>query len=133
VEGIAALAVHEPGRTFAADVTEMTATARHVRSGAVTVAAKAAMTMAGPCEPGDVLGVIGGEFVVIGSDLAEVAATVTDRLLGGGGEMVTLVGGADAGDLVARCSEHLASAHPHIEVISYDGGQPRYPLLLSVE
>ena len=133
VEGIAALAVHEPGRTFAADVTEMTATARHVRSGAVTVAAKAAMTMAGPCQPGDVLGVISGEFVIVGSDLAEVAATLTDRLLGGGGELVTLVAGAEAGDLLERCSAHLAQAHPHVDVVVFDGGQPRYPLLLSVE
>ena len=57
VQGLAALAVHEPGRAFDQDVLEMTATARHARHGAVTVAAKQAMTMAGPCEPGDILGV----------------------------------------------------------------------------
>ena len=34
----------------------MTATARHARHGAVTVAARQAITMAGPCEPGDALG-----------------------------------------------------------------------------
>ena len=39
VQGLAALAVHEPGRTFDQDVLEMTATARHARHGAVTVAA----------------------------------------------------------------------------------------------
>ena len=36
VQGLAALAVHEPGRTFDQDVLEMTATARHARHGAVT-------------------------------------------------------------------------------------------------
>ena len=98
VEGLAALAVHEPGRTFDQDVLEMTATARHARQGAVTVAAKQAITMAGPCEPGDVLGAIGGDFVVVGHDLTEVAEDVLGRLLGGGGEMVTLVSGADDAD-----------------------------------
>ena len=49
------------------DVREMTATARHARHGAVTVAAKQAITMAGPCEPGDVLGVIAGDFAVVGA------------------------------------------------------------------
>ena len=44
----------------------MTATARHARHGAVTVAARQAMTMAGPCEPGDVLGVVEGDFAVVG-------------------------------------------------------------------
>ena len=76
VEGLAALAVHEPGRTFDQDVLEMTATARHARQGAVTVAARQAITMAGPCEPGDVLGAIGGDFVVVGHDLTEVAEDV---------------------------------------------------------
>ncbi len=52
VQGLAALAVHEPGRIFEQDVLEMTAAARHARSGAVTVAVKQAMTTAGPCEPG---------------------------------------------------------------------------------
>src|SRR5207247_10101439 len=56
-QGLAALAVHGPGRTFDQDVLEMTATSRHARHGAITIAAKQAITMAGPCEPGDVLGV----------------------------------------------------------------------------
>ena len=67
VQGLAAIAVHEPGRTFEQDVLEMTATARHARHGAVTVAARQAITMAGPCEPGDVLGVIAGDFAVVGT------------------------------------------------------------------
>ena len=70
VQGLAALAVHEPGRAASTqDVLEMTATARHARHGAVTVAARRAITMAGPCEPGDVLGVIEGDFAVVGDDL----------------------------------------------------------------
>ena len=73
VQGLAALAVHEPARSFDADVLEMTATARHTRHGAVTVAARKAMTMAGPCEPGDVLGVVAGDFALVGHDLDTVA------------------------------------------------------------
>ncbi len=133
VQGLAALAVHEPGRTFEQDILEMTAAARHARSGAVTVAAKQAMTMAGPCEPGDVLGAIEGDFVVVGDDLFTVATDVLERLLGGGGELVTVVSGAEAGDLAERCAAHLAGAHPTVDVVVYDGGQQRYPLLLGVE
>jgi dihydroxyacetone kinase-like predicted kinase len=133
VQGLAALAVHEPGRAFDQDVLEMTAAARHARSGAVTVAAKRAMTMGGPCEPGDVLGAIEGDFVVVGDDLFTVATEVLERLLGGGGELVTMVSGAEAGDLAERCAAHLAAAHPTVDVVVYDGGQQRYPLLLGVE
>lgn len=135
VQGLAAMAVHEPGRSFDADILEMTATARHVRHGAVTIAARQAMTMAGPCEPGDVLGVIAGDFAVVGDDLYGVAEIVTERLLGGGGELVTLVAGAadEAPVLASRCVEHLRRKHPHVDVVVYDGGQDRYPLLIGVE
>lgn len=135
VQGLAALAVHEPGRTFDQDVLEMTATARHARQGAVTVATKQAITMAGPCEPGDVLGAIAGDFVVVGHDLADVAQDVIGRLLGGGGEMITLVSGADDADgaLAASCAEWLEEEHPTVDVVVYDGGQERYPLLVAVE
>jgi dihydroxyacetone kinase-like predicted kinase len=133
VQGLAAMAVHEPGRTFEDDIVGMTAAARHARSGAVTVAVRQAMTSAGPCEPGDVLGVIEGDFVLVGTDVLEVARGVLDRLLGGGGELVTLVAGADAADLAQRCAAYLAQTRPTVDVVVYDGGQQRYPILVGVE
>jgi hypothetical protein len=80
----------------------MTAAARHARSGAVTVAVRQAMTSAGPCEPGDVLGAIEGDFVLVGHDLSRWLEEVLERLLGGGGELVTVVGGRRRSDLAER-------------------------------
>jgi len=133
VQGLAALAVHEPARGFDADVLEMTATARHTRHGAVTIAARRAITMAGPCEPGDVLGVIEGDFAVVGDDLIAVATEILERMLGGGGELVTIVSGVGGNGLAVHCEEYVADKHAHVDVVVYDGGQDRYPLLLSVE
>ncbi|MGI8900372.1 MAG: DAK2 domain-containing protein [Nocardioides sp.] len=133
VKGLAALAVHEPGRAFDQDVLEMTAAARHARSGAVTVASRQAMTSAGPCEPGDVLGVIEGDFTVVGADLFTVATEVIERLLGGGGELVTVVSGGGGTDLAQQCAAYLSHVHPTVDVVRYDGGQDRYPLLVCVE
>jgi DAK2 domain fusion protein YloV len=133
VQGLAALAVHEPARGFDADVLEMTATARHTRHGAVTIAARQAITMAGPCEPGDVLGVIEGDFALVGDDLTEVATRILERMLGGGGELVTLVSGVGSNGLAALCEKYVADRYAHVDVVVYDGGQDRYPLLMSVE
>ncbi len=133
VQGLAAMAVHEPGRTFDQDVREMTATARHARHGAVTVAAKQAMTMAGLCEPGDVLGVIAGDFAIVGQDSHAVAAEVLDRLMAGGGELVTIVSGAGGEELATEAAAYVERTHPAVDVVVYDGGQERYPLLVSVE
>jgi DAK2 domain fusion protein YloV len=133
VQGIAAMAVHEPGRPFDSDVVHMTSAARSTRHGAVTVAARQAMTTVGPCEPGDVLGVLQGDFAIIGEDLFEVGTAVLERLLTGGGELVTLVSGADSDDLAERCEAWVEAEHPGVDVLVYDGGQARYPLLVAVE
>jgi hypothetical protein len=134
VQGLAALAVHEPGRPFDQDVVAMTSAARHARHGAVTVAARKAITTAGPCSPGDVLGAIEGDFVVVGDDLLDVAWGVLVRLIGGGSaELVTLVAGEGAGGLAERLEKMLVRRHPVLEVVVYDGGQSRYPLLIAVE
>lgn len=134
VQGLAALAVHEPNRAFDADVVAMTAAAGQTRHGAVTIAARQAVTMAGVCQPGDVLGVVDGDFAVIGSDLLDVATEVVARMLAAGGELVTVVTGDGAGpglaDGVARA---VRRGHPEADTVVYRGGQPRYPLLLGVE
>ncbi|GGR61549.1 DAK2 domain fusion protein YloV [Nocardioides luteus] len=135
VQGLAAIAVHEPGRKFDKDVLEMTATARHARHGAVTISNTRAITMAGPCMPGDALGVLDGDFVKVGPDLETCATYVLARLIGGGGELVTLVSGLEdpTGELAQAVAAWLAANHPAVDVMVYDGGQERYPLLMSVE
>lgn len=135
VQGLAAIAVHEPGRKFDKDVLEMTATARHARHGAVTISNTRAITMAGPCMPGDALGVLDGDFVKVGQDLETCATYVLARLIGGGGELVTLVSGLEdpTGELAQGVAAWLAANHPAVDVMVYDGGQERYPLLMSVE
>ncbi len=133
VQGLAALAVHEPDHGFDADVVAMTTAAGHVREGAVTVAATQAMTSVGVCRPGDVLGVIGGDFAVIGHDLGDVAVEVLRRMLAAGGELVTVVTGAGAEQLGEWVVEQVGLTHPEVDVVCLDGGQQRYPVLLGVE
>ena len=134
VQGLAAAAVHEPGRAFDTDVVAMTTAAAHTRHGAVTVAAREAVTSAGVCRPGDVLGVVEGDFAIIGSDLSDVAVEVVRRMLAVGGELVTLVTGQDAdGTLASSVGAVVHAEHPEVDTVVYAGGQARYPLLIGVE
>jgi dihydroxyacetone kinase-like predicted kinase len=81
-----------------------------------------------------VLALVEGEVLLIGSDLSTVCATLLDRMLDGGGEMVTLVLGAGApADLGEGLTRYLADHRPFVEVQTFDGGQPHYPLLVGVE
>jgi DAK2 domain fusion protein YloV len=132
VQGLAAIAVADPARRFGDDVIAMAEAAAATRWAEVTLAEHEALTSAGRCRPGDVLGSAEGDVVVIGSDLAAVGRDLLDRLLSAGGEMATLVVGPDPalGDAV---SGHLAAKHPTIEVIRYDGGPAGVPLQVGVE
>ena len=90
--------------------------------------------MAGRCEPGDVLGLVEGEVNLIGHDVGAVSRTVLDRMLGGGGELVTLLVGEDAPPgLGEELTTHIAESFPFAEIQVYEGGQPNYPLLIGVE
>lgn len=134
VQALAALAVHDPGRPFDAAVVAMSSAAAATRHGAVTIAAEDGITMAGPCRAGDVLGVVNGDFAVVGSSTVEVALEVLRRLDLATAEIVTLVVGdtcdkATADDLADR----LGRENVHVEVDVLHGGQPTYGLFLAVE
>ncbi len=134
VQSLAAIAVHDPAARFDDDVVAMTRAAGATRYGAVTVASREALTMAGPCLPGDILGVADGDIVEIGSDVPTVAHAVAERLLSSGGELVTLVVGEDAEPaLLENLTEVLGHVHAGLEVIALDGGQPLWPVIIGVE
>ena len=134
VQGIAALAVYDPDRPFGDNVLEMSGAAAATRNGAVTVATKEALTSGGPCRPGDVLGVVDGDIVIVGDDLARVGAEVVERLLSSGGELLTVVSGEDATPALGEDVAGVVRRHRRdLEVSQIYGGQPVYPLLLGVE
>jgi fatty acid kinase len=134
VQGIAALAVYDPDRPLADNVLEMSSAAAATRNGAVTVATKEALTSGGPCRPGDVLGVVDGDIVIVGNDLTRVGAEVVERLLSSGGELLTVVAGEDATPALGQDVADAVRAHRRdLEVTHIYGGQPLYPLLLGVE
>lgn len=134
VQGLAALAVFDATASASRNTAQMSHAAAATRHGAVAVASKQALTSAGPCEAGDVLGAVAGDVVIVGSDLEEVAIEVVARLLSSGGEIVTVIGGADAPEgLADALGERIQRGHRDVEVSVLDGGQPHYPLLLGVE
>ena len=134
VQALAALAVLDPARSVHANVVSMTGAAVSTRHGAVSVATKQALTWAGVCKPGDVLGVVDGDVAFLDTEIEGAAREVLSRLLSAGGELVTLVLGADAEPgLGQRVKGALERDRPEVEVVVIDGGQPVYPLLVGVE
>ncbi|WP_153813051.1 DAK2 domain-containing protein [Streptomyces sp. SUK 48] len=134
VQGIAALAVSEPGRRFDEDVVQMTSAAGATRYAEVVVAEHRSWTTAGICQAGDVLGLIDGDVAVIGSDVTATAETVLDRMLQAGGELVTLVVGDDAPETVTtRLETRVRESYLAVDTVAYRGGHQGALLLIGVE
>ena len=134
VQGLAAIAVADPTRRFADVVIALAEAAAATRWAEITVAVREAMTTAGRCAAGDVLGLAEGDVVLIGKDQVTVTCELLDRLLSAGGELVTLVLGADAADgFLDQVRQHMRRGHPGIDVMDYRGDQPQQPVLIGVE
>lgn len=126
VQGIAALAVHEPTRRFDEDVVAMTSAAGATRYAELAVAERQSWTMAGICQAGDLLGLIDGDVAVIGTELAATAESVLDRMLSAGGELVTLVLGQDVPDSLAeRLERYVRDGHLAVDTVVYAGAVSR--------
>ncbi|WP_405811106.1 DAK2 domain-containing protein [Streptomyces sp. NBC_00210] len=136
VQGIAALAVHEPDRRFDEDVVAMTAAAGATRYAELAVAERQSWTSAGVCQAGDVLGLIDGDVAVIGADLPGTAEAVLSRMLSAGGELVTLILGDDVPDgdaVTARLERYVREGYLAVDTVVYRGGRGASPLLIGVE
>ncbi|HUA30583.1 MAG TPA: DAK2 domain-containing protein [Streptosporangiaceae bacterium] len=122
LQAIAALAVHDQGRGFAADVTAMGRAAAGMRWGSVV----------GPNADGGYSGLDGDQARVTGAAQGEVATTLADMLLSRGGELVTLMEGAGADPgLAGLVMAEISRVCPGAEIVCYDRG--RVPLLIGVE
>jgi uncharacterized protein len=121
VQGLAALAVRDPGRRFEDDVIAMAEAAGACRYGHVGD------------RGAEIVGFVAGQPRISGAELGAVARELLDVLLAGGGELVTVLLGAQApAGLAAELASHLDSRWAGVEIQSHDGGQP-HPLLVGVE
>jgi len=137
VQGLAALAVHDPTHQAVDDGYTMARAAAGCRHGSVRLATEKALTWAGACEPGDGLGISGDEVVVVADDLEAAATRLIDLLMGSGGELVTVLigarGDAAGDDIAAALAEHVYRRHPGTEFSSYGSGHRGDTLLIGVE
>jgi uncharacterized protein len=134
LQGLAALAVHDPKRRPGEDVVAMAEAAAGTRTGGLLVAESEALTWVGRCEPGDVLGISDGEVVLIAPDLPVGGLWLAHRMLTAGGELVTVLLGEGADEALGEgLAADLRRTHPEVDVVVHRGGQRDYPLVLGVE
>jgi len=120
LQAIAALAVHDPQRGLDADAAAMSQAVAGMRCGSVV----------GSGSGGGFAGLDGDEVSVTAQAQADVATALAARLVAAGGELVTLMEGAEPG--LARCvADRVGQLGPGAEIVCYGGGP--VPLLIGVE
>jgi dihydroxyacetone kinase-like predicted kinase len=134
VEALGALVVYDPDAPLDANVAAMTEAAGRVRAGEVTQAVRDSVAECGPITNGDWIAITRDGIQVAVKSAADAAIALVDTLVDDDAELVTVLVGEDAdADDTARLGQHLADAHPHVEVEVHRGGQPLYPYLIGVE
>jgi uncharacterized protein len=108
--------------------------AARVRAGEVTRAVRDSVAECGPIAAGDWIAITTDGVCATTDSPAAAAVALIDALVTGDAELVTVITGIGArpGD-VARIEEHVARAHPELEVELHEGDQPLYPYLVGVE
>lgn len=141
VQVLAAIAVHDAERRTADNVVAMAEAAAATRRGELALAGEDAITWVGRANAGDVVGFVDDEVVLIAPGrppapdmVAAAAANLLDLMLSSGGELATVLVGAEAPDGVGEAlAEHMARAHPEVELAVYPGGQSESVLSFGVE
>ncbi len=133
-EGLASLVAYDPAALLDTNVEAMEEAVSRVRSGEVTQAVRDSVAECGPIRAGDWLSISREGIIARSDSAAEAAIALIDRLVDDDSELVTVLVGADArpADL-SRFEEHVAFAHPQVEVEVHQGDQPLYPYLVGVE
>jgi DAK2 domain fusion protein YloV len=134
VEALSALLAYDSGASLDANVTAMEEAAARVRAGEVTQAVRDSVAECGPIANGDWIAITRDGIQVAVKSAVDAAVALVDVLVDDDAELVTIIVGEEAdADDTARLGEHLADAHPHVEVEVHRGDQPLYPYLIGVE
>jgi dihydroxyacetone kinase-like predicted kinase len=105
-----------------------------VRTGELTTATRSVEIDGVAVREGQIIGMLDGRLVVAGDTLEQA---LLELLTIGGAAQADLVTVYIGKDLPASIAEQLTArireAYPSLEIESHGGGQPHYPLLLSIE
>lgn len=134
VQGLSALAVHDPTTALSLDGFGMADAASATRHAHLVRADQDALTLVGRCSAGDVLGVIGHDVALISTDPVAAVCSLVDRMLAAAGELVTILFCDEFDDAATESVlDHVRTAHPNVEVVGYDAGPGRLLARVGVE
>ncbi|MBF0787932.1 MULTISPECIES: DAK2 domain-containing protein [unclassified Streptococcus] len=133
-QGFTSLLAFDSSRDIETNFEAMTASLGDVKSGSVTTAVRDTTIDGLEIHENDHLGMVDGKIVVSNPDMVETLVATFDKMLDEESEIMTIYVGEEGEIALAeRLAQDLEEKYEDIEVEIYQGGQPVYPYLFSVE
>lgn len=133
-QGFTSLLAFDPSQSIEANVEAMTASLSDVTSGSVTLAVRDTTIDDLEIHENDILGMVDGKILVSTPDMDQALLDTFDKMIDEDSEIVMIYVGEEGNQEQAQAlAEKLEEAHEDIEVEIFQGDQPVYPYLFSVE
>jgi len=133
-QGMAALFAFQAGATAEHNTSMMEEAIARVHSGQVTYAVRDSQIDGMDIRAGDYLGIHNNKIVASTPELLVTCRQLLDSMMADGGEVVTVLTGADAAEPVtSQLAALIEETYPDAELEVHAGGQPLYYYLFSVE
>ena len=133
-QGFTSLLAFDPSQSIEVNVEAMTASLSDVTSGSVTLAVRDTTIDGLEIHENDILGMVDGKILVSTPDMDQALLDTFDKMIDEDSEIVMIYVGEEGNQEQAQAlAEKLEEAHEDIEVEIFQGDQPVYPYLFSVE
>ena len=133
-QGFTSLLAFDPSQSIEANVEAMTASLSDVTSGSVTLAVRDTTIDGLEIHENDILGMVDGKILVSTPDMDQALLDTFDKMIDEDSEIVMIYVGEEGNKEQAQAiADKLGAAHEDIEVEIFQGDQPVYPYIFSVE
>ena len=133
-QGFTSLLAFDPSQSIEANVEAMTASLSDVTSGSVTLAVRDTTIDGLEIHENDILGMVDGKILVSTPDMDQALLDTFDKMIDEDSEIVMIYVGEEGNKEQAQTiADKLEVAHEDIEVEIFQGDQPVYPYIFSVE
>lgn len=133
-QGMSAMLEFNPEADLAENQVNMEGNLDMVKSGEVTNAVRDTTIDGQTIKKDDFMGIVDGKIVNTAADVKTAAIEMVKQMLDEDSEIVTILYGVDGDKETAEAiKEAILAVDDELDVQIYDGGQPVYPYLISVE
>lgn len=134
-QGVAAVLAFNPEQSVEENTAAMNEAISQVKTGQVTYAVRDSNFDGQDIHEGDIMGLQEGKIVTLGSDVAQTTKDLLTHMVEEDGEeIITLFYGKDTAKAeVDALVAELQDLYPDCDVEAYNGGQPLYYYIISVE